>query len=149
MPELHNLEDLSIIQSPIKTIEGIHRFPSLKQLELAYLPKLETLSAIAELKNSLLELLECDHCKKVGDYEVIQYLKNLKILRFNDCGEIPTISFINDMPLLEKLSFVKTNILDGNLHPCLKLKYAGFFAKRHYSHTPEQIEAAIKQNLER
>jgi hypothetical protein len=35
---------------------------------------------------------------------------------------------------LEFISFVGTNILDGNLHWCKGIGYVGFENKRHYSH---------------
>ena len=44
------------------------------------------------------------------------------------------------MPKLEDFRFVDTNVIDGDLSPLIRLKYAGFFDKKHYSHTREQIK---------
>ncbi len=144
LSNLLNLEDLAIVQSPLTTIRGIHRFPKLKRLELSYLSKLESIAALVELENSALEILECEKCRNVHDYESVRCLKNLKVLKLNDCGDIANISFLNEMPAIEEFRFVKTNVLDGNIQPCLRLKKVGFFAKKHYSHTPEEVDAVIR-----
>lgn len=142
---ISSLEDLAIVQSPIITINGIHRFRRLKRIQLSYLSKLKSLSAIKELSNGWLEILDCDKCRKIDDHDVVRHLHTLKILKFNDCGEIPSISFLNQMKSIHEFRFVNTNILNGDLHPCIKLKEVGFLKKAHYSHTPEQINDAIKK----
>jgi protein phosphatase 1 regulatory subunit 7 len=63
-------------------------------------------------------------------------------LAFNKCGEIPSLSFLDDLPALESFSFVDTNIADGSLAPCLRLRFAGFLDKRHYSHRRSDFSSA-------
>lgn len=43
------------------------------------------------------------------------------------------------MPNLEDFRFVGTEILDGNLSALMRLKFAGFLNKRHYSMTYEDL----------
>jgi hypothetical protein len=50
------------------------------------------------------------------------------------CAPIESLSFVADMPNLRSISFVNTNVLDGDLHYLEKLDYAGFDSKRHYTH---------------
>jgi len=46
------------------------------------------------------------------------------------------------MPALESFAFVGTKVLDGDMTPAIRLKYAGFDDKRHYSHTIDEVRKA-------
>jgi protein phosphatase 1 regulatory subunit 7 len=141
LPEPPVLRELSIVQSAITSLHGVAKFRSLKKLELAYLSKLEKLSELDELPR--LTMLDCNKCRKLRNHATVQDLENLTNLRFNDCGEIPTLAFLNKMKKLEDFRFVNTNVLDGDLTPLLRLESVGFLRKRHYSHTPEQIDSLL------
>jgi protein phosphatase 1 regulatory subunit 7 len=43
------------------------------------------------------------------------------------------------MPKLKQFMFVDTNIVDGDLSPCIGLEYSGFFDKKHYSHKFKEL----------
>ena len=145
LAELPGLVDLSLVQSPLISIKGVGRFPRLKRLELSYLTKLESVAAVGELKNGQLEILDCDVCRKMRDHETVKEVSSLRVVKFNDCGEMPSIDFLENMPHLKEFRFVGTNIADGNLNPLLRLDSVGFFKKKHYSHTPEEVDAIISQ----
>lgn len=147
LPEQPGLRELSIVQSAITSLHGLARFRSVEKLELAYLAKLELLSELERLP--ALTMLDCSKCRKLRNHASVQDLENLRILRFNDCGEIPTLAFLNRMEKLEEFRFVDTNVLDGELGPLLRLERVGFLRKKHYSHTPEQIDALIGQRTAR
>lgn len=146
LAELPALEDLSIVQSPLTSIRGVGRFRKLNRLELSYLTKLESIAGLEELEGDGLEVLDCQKCKKISDHAVVRSLPSLRVVKFNDCGEIPAIGFLEDMPTLEEFRFVNTNVLDGDLRPLLKLKSVGFFKKKHYSHTPEEVNEILAAN---
>lgn len=142
LPEYVNLEELRIIRSPLRSLAGLRRFRRLKHLGLSYLSKLER---IADLDTPSLEILEFDVCRKIRDHERVAAFPRLRVLRLNDCGEMPSLKFLDRMPRLEEFSFVDTNVLDGDLRPLFRLKYAGFLNKKHYSHTDEEVEATIAE----
>lgn len=144
---LANLESLSIILSPIVSIRGVESLSKLKQLELAYCRRLEDIRPLEETPG-ILEELELDHCKKV-DLTRLQLLRKLRKLMLSEMGTIPSLSFIRSMPKMKFLSFVGTNVLDGDMTPCFNLEYAGFLMKRHYSHTFEQVREAIEKRIAR
>jgi len=135
---LTNLESLYISMSNIESLSGIEAFKKLKSIEFHYLPNLAHIEAVANLSDTL-EFLMLGNAKKIADFESVKSLKNLKTLAFNDCGAIPSIKLIDDMPNLEDFRFVNTNILDGNLAPLKRLKFAGFSNKKHYSHTYQDL----------
>ena len=142
--ELRNLESLAIIQSPITSATGVEAIPGLKELCLAYCPKLVDLRPFVEMSNTL-EQLELDHCKRISDLADLKVLTHLRKLMLSDCGSVASLSFINGMPHMEFLSFVGTTVVDGDMSPLFGLKYAGFLKKRHYSHTPEEVDRIIKE----
>jgi len=141
-PELPSLIDLELVQTTLTSFAGISRLQRLRRLELAYLTKLETLDDVLDLPG--LQVLDVLTCKKIKNAANIRALKKLRTFKLNDCGEIPTLNFINDMPALEEFRFVDTNVLDGDLTPLLKLKWVGFLNKKHYSHTSEELDAILR-----
>jgi hypothetical protein len=142
MKELKKLTDLSVVLSTIQTLHGIQALTKLKKLCLSHCRKLEDIDKISSLAKNLEELEICS-CKKIKDLTVIRVLKALRKAILGDGGDIPTLKFVEQMPYLEFLSFVGVNVLDGDMTPCMKLKYAGFSKKKHYSHTPEEIREII------
>ncbi len=143
LPSLPALDDLALTQSPIETLRGIGRFPNLGRLFLGVMSKLGSIADIAELADGRLEILECHGCRKMADHEAVRKVRSLRVLRFNNCGEIPNLGFLDDLPHLGEFRFVDTNIADGDLRPLLRLESVGFFKKKHYSHTPEEVDAII------
>ncbi|TKC54875.1 hypothetical protein FBD94_25755 [Pedobacter hiemivivus] len=144
LSKTHWLKTLEITQSSVSTMEWLKGFNQLEDVSLNYCSKLEYLSGLENSSGTLHKLM-FDHCKQIQNHQYVQMLLKLKTLGYNDCGVIKTLSFINRMTDLERFMFVGTTIVDGDLTPCLRLKYAGFNNKKHYSHTSEQINSLIKR----
>jgi hypothetical protein len=142
LPRYVNLESLEVVLGSVQSLAGLERFKRLTSLDLHRLTKLER---IGDLKSASLEFLHIEKCKKISDHSHVTNLENLRVLRFADCGSMPSLKFINRMPKLEELSFAKTNVEDGDLSPCLRLKWVGFLNKRHYSHTEEEVDAILAE----
>ncbi len=138
-PVTTNIEKFGLVQSNLESLEGLSRFSKLNHLELSYMPKFRDISELKHVRGTLRQL-ELEKCKAIEDYSVLTSLKNLERLIISDCAEISSIKFIESLPSLEFFSFVGTNVVDGNMTPCLSIPKVGFSKKRHYSHSPEQIE---------
>jgi protein phosphatase 1 regulatory subunit 7 len=138
LDNLKQLESLFISMSNVESLKGIEAFEKLKYIEFHYLRNLTQIQAVASLSDTL-EFLTFGNAKKITDFESVTALKKLKTLGFNSCGSIPSIKFINDMPNLEDFRFMSTVIADGDMTPTIRLKYAAFSNKKHFSHTLEQI----------
>ncbi|MBB5058334.1 hypothetical protein HDF16_003048 [Granulicella aggregans] len=134
LPEMPHLEDLDLVQSRNPTLSGIGRFTSLKRLTVDYFSKLFDISALSAFADGVLETLEFGNCPALAHHDQVKVIRSLKRLAFNKCGEITSLKFLGELQALESFSFVRTNIGDGDLTPCLKLRFAGFLNKRHYSH---------------
>ncbi|MET3982121.1 protein phosphatase 1 regulatory subunit 7 [Mucilaginibacter sp. UYP25] len=137
------LKSLTITQSPINSLKGLERFAQLEKIELNYCSKLHELCCLEGCKETLTTLL-LNHCKSIQNYDYARGLKNVNVLAYNNCGNIPSIKFIEKMPSLKDFRFVGTDVTDGDISPCIGLNYAGFFNKKHYSHTSEQISSLSK-----
>lgn len=146
LPVFPELEELVMVQSALTSIDGVERYRTLKRLELSYLTRLERIGAIAGLADSGLEELDCLKCKRIKDHSAVRVLRSLRTLRFNSCGEIPDIRFLEGMPNLQDFRFVDTNVVDGDLRPCLRLKGVGFTRKKHFSHTPKEVNRIIEHS---
>jgi len=141
LPAFPNLECLEFVRGNLTTLNGVDKLTNLKSIHLSYLTKLSNIDDLRTLPN--IEIIELDSCKKVDDYFVFNELKSLKKLLILNGGEIPSIKFIENMPNLEFFSIGSTVVKDGDMSPCLNLKYAGFNDKKHYSHTNKQIKKII------
>lgn len=143
LPSLPQLESLELIQSPLLNLRGVGRFPNLKKLEAAYLTKLESIEGIEELSAAPLEWFTCEKCKKIRDHERAAAVAALRVLRFIYCGVIQSLCFLKELPNLEDFRFGGTDVTDGDMSPLLRLKSVWFTRKKHFSHTPAQIDAAL------
>lgn len=132
----HELSNLELVQLPIQDLLGMKKLPSLMKCVIAYCSKLKDFRGLRFCR--LLQDLELDHVKGVS-VEDLSDLPNIRKLILSSVGTLPSIKFIDSLPTLKFLSFVGTNILDGDLTPCLRLDYAGTLNKRHYNLKSDQL----------
>ncbi|MDD1515666.1 leucine-rich repeat domain-containing protein [Priestia megaterium] len=131
--ELKNLENLHLTQCRVESLQGIQYLNKLSSLDIAYLRSLKSLEGLENLDVSL-KFLKIEACKNIEDVSVIGLLKNLEKLSLPRCGELPSINFIKNLKKLNGFSFLGTNVLDGDISPCTRLKQVYFTNKKHYSH---------------
>jgi Leucine-rich repeat (LRR) protein len=130
---LEKLEELTITQSKIRSLNGIRKLTQLKELELNYLRTLTSLGDIGELGASL-KKLDITSCKNIQDMSQIQSLHSVEFLFLKKCGEVPSLEFIKPLTHLKHFVFPETNVLDGDITPCFHIDYVYFDSKKHYSH---------------
>ena len=135
---LESIEKLTLIQSKFVNIDYIEFFPRLKEFEIYYSITLKNIKGLKFCQETL-EKLVFDHCNNIDDYNAISLLKKIKYLGINDAGKMPSLNFIKDLTGLKHLSFVGTNVLDGDMTYCIGIDYVGFDNKKHYSHKLEEI----------
>jgi hypothetical protein len=129
--KLEELQGLSLLYCRILSdLSGIGTLRKLTGMLLANCPKVTDISEIAKCVN--LEELELNSLKNI-DVSVLSNANNLGKLMLSNCGSVSSLRFISLMTNLEFLSFVDTNIIDGDLSPCLNLKYVGTLNKKHYN----------------
>ena len=139
-----NLETLCFDRPIFSNLNGVEKFSRLQKLRIRTAPKLTTISEIQGA--SALKTFELEGCKNIIDFPKVIKNQNILDLGYLGCGDIPNISFLNEMTNLRIFRFVDTNVLDGDLSPCLRLHFTGTLGKRHYKPPIAQIEAVNEQN---
>ncbi|HKG05647.1 MAG TPA: hypothetical protein VKB19_04280 [Pedobacter sp.] len=140
LTNLKELRSLAIISSTIHTIAGIDTFQDLQNLDLSYNRNLTSLAGLGLLSNTL-KSFEVQACKKINSIDEITNLSQLTQLGINNCGEIASIKPINNLKKLKRLDFWEsTNVLDGDMTPCLGIEKVAFQNRKHYNYTNEQID---------
>ncbi|PEZ02903.1 hypothetical protein CN326_19100 [Bacillus sp. AFS018417] len=146
LASLTNLEKLTITQGNIDSLKGCGAFPKLTKLEINYLRNIEYIDEI-EKNSSTLKWLEFGNCSKIKNHSYVSCLKELETLIFASCGDIQNLQFVKELLKLKHLSFVDSNIVDGNIEPCNGIHFVGFNDKRHYSHKFEELNPEFANNL--
>jgi Leucine-rich repeat (LRR) protein len=133
------LSHLHITQTSIITLRGVESLESLAQLEIHYAPKLIDIASVAALKKNL-RALSLFNAKNIENLDVISGLTNLETLILNGLGDIPTIKFIRNLPNLTELRLYETNVVDGDMSPCLEIFDVGFTNRKHYTHKMKDMQ---------
>lgn len=131
------LENFSICQSPIQSLEGIEVASQLRRLELAYNRRLTDISALCRLGETL-RYLEIDTCGKIRDFSVLKELHNLEFLILKGSNILPDLSFLKEMPNLKSLHLTM-NVEDGDISICEQLLYARIKNRKHYSYKDDEL----------
>ncbi|MFC5282635.1 hypothetical protein [Pedobacter alpinus] len=139
--KLCNLEELSILNSPIENLNGLSGLKSLRFLRLANLNKITSIDCIENFQG--LEELEIEKCKGILSIAEIFKLLKLKRLLLLDMGGIKSIKDIRNLTeLREFLFYESTNIIDGDLSSILELENLikiSFQNRKHYTHKRENF----------
>ena len=134
------LKKLKITQSPIKTLSGLEKFRLLEKIEITLCSKLEELCCLDNTKEKLISL-RFSNCKRIKNHKYAAQLESLQELAFIRSGAIQSIKFIKELKVLKSLIFMDSDVLDGDVSPCLGLEYVYFTNKRHFSHTVAEIKS--------
>lgn len=131
--DLKALVDLELVQSNITSLEGIQGLKKLGRLALFRMRALTDIEAIQHLSENLTKL-QIEFAKNILDFSPIGKIQSLESLSLNDCGNIPSIRFTEQLPRLKTLVLVDSTVVDGDVSRCIEMEYAYFTNKKHYSH---------------
>lgn len=131
--DLKNLVDLELINANITSLEGIQGLKKLTRLGLYRMRALSDIEAIKHLSENLTSI-QIEGSKNVHDFSPIGKVQSLVHLGLNNCGNISSIRFIEQLPHLSSMRFWDSTVLDGDVSPCIELEHIDFTNKKHYSH---------------
>jgi hypothetical protein len=131
------LDEISLTASTIGSLEGLEQAPKLRRLELYCNRKLEDISALKHVRETLTEL-DIESCGKIKDFSVLSKLHRIEKLRMVGNNTIPNLSFIQSMPNLKTFIFTM-NVEDGNLDLCLSIPYVSVRNRKHYNHKDNEL----------
>jgi hypothetical protein len=135
--ELRELKELALMECKMADLSFLSKLSMLHALEIYYDSNLKDITSIKYCQK--LNKLILDHCRNISSYDILGQLKNLSFLTISDSAEIPALDFIKPLKKLKHFGFVGTNVIDGDLSPCLKIEHVGFNNRKHYSHKYEEF----------
>ena len=118
---LNEIKSLMLVKSTIESLDGIDKMSQLTNASFNYLNKLSSIKSINNAK--FLQSITFEACKKINDFEILQNNKLLQSIKIFNCGTIKSIEFIRALPELMHFACQKTDIIDGDISPCIRLKY--------------------------
>lgn len=136
MPDLSNafnssvLDTLTVMQSQIKSLEGIQKSNKMQCLYLYGNRSLQDIGALRNVKKTL-RALRIENCPKINDFSVLSELGNLELLELSGSNTLPNLNFLRSMKSLKTFTF-SMNVLDGDLSLCLGLSYV--YSERNRKH---------------
>ena len=141
------LETLHLTQTPIESLDGLETLEDLRYLDVAYAPKLASLSAFTACSGGLREV-SIQNARGIASYQSLSSLSNLRLLILSSCAPMADLHWILSLQRLDFFSFMETNVVDGDLSPLLRLpclRYVGTFEKRHYNMTSGAVMEALSK----
>ncbi|WP_282020853.1 hypothetical protein, partial [Planomicrobium okeanokoites] len=131
--DMKALVDLELISSNIISLDGIQGLKKLDRLALFRMRALTDIEAIQHLSGNLTDI-EIESAKNIQDFSPIGKVGSLEHLGLNNCGTIPSIRFIKQLPHLRSMRFLDSTVMDGDVSPSIELDHVYFTNKKHYSH---------------
>ncbi|MEK4424988.1 hypothetical protein [Solibacillus sp. FSL K6-1523] len=140
LSKLKNIKRLNLNQFNLTNLEFISQLQRIDFLGVSYNRNLTT---IKDLDKTNLRGLSIVNCKKIIDWKIISNLKKLEEIYLVDCGEIESVSFLNELPNLKMLMITgNTTIKDGLLKDIIEkigLEKANITLKKHYDITEDDL----------
>lgn len=143
-----DLDVLELSFCNLKSLDGIGTAASMKRVHLEYCRRLEDISALTEVRDSLFSL-NIMNCPRITDFSVLEKLHELEDLRLKGSNTLPNLKFLRHMPKL-KTFVLKMDVDDGDLSPCLDVPFVYCNDKKHFSHKnadlPKNSNSGINLN---
>lgn len=135
------LDTITVIQSKIKTLDGIEKSKRMQCVYLYYNRNLQDISALKKIGNTV-KALRIENCPQIKDFSFLSDLEELEHLFLLGNNNLPSLSFLNNMKNL-KTFILGMNVLDGDITPCMDLSYAYCRNRRHYNLKDEDLPKGI------
>lgn len=139
LTRLNNLDTLILGNINISNLEGIQYLINLKVLILENMKKLENISHLSYLSNSL-KNLRIESCNKIKDFDVIKYLQVLEFLSIDRVRLVPNLDFVSSLNNLKSFVSNSSNFIDGNLTNLLNVNHVVVYPMRNHYYIIKQNE---------
>jgi len=143
---LTKLSTLALTSRTLTSLSGIHHLKSLATLDAYSCTKLQSIDELKNCRETLLTIV-LDSCKQFRSLNPLRVLEKLRHLSINNCGALDSILPLENCKDLSLLRFWgDTKLADGDLSFLTKLpnlKTLAFTPRRHYSHTPIELNRII------
>lgn len=145
------LERLRFKDRPrLRSLNGLAGLPSLRHLGVYLAAHLTDIDALRDLEPSHLEELHLESCP-LEDLRPVETARSLRFLNASNCGDIASLSPIEDLTQLEVLwLFGTTRIVDSDLSPVAGLpllRELRMQSRKTYLPLLEEIQASIARRF--
>lgn len=143
LPHYPSLEVIELVQGNLTSLRGIARYTRLQEILISYVRFLQNINELGLLE---IEKIEFDKCRKILDFSILANCKELRKVFINNCMEISTIKFIENLHALSEFRFVNTRVLDGNIEALLNMKNLialAFTDHRDYAYKLDEIKKKL------
>jgi hypothetical protein len=113
----------------------------LEHIGIGYNLKMESIRWLED-NNSLISVA-FQNCKNIKDWEKIGSLEKIEKLVMENCGELPSLSFLQQLTSLKEIRIIgTTNVKDGKIKELMKmpqLNYLFIPVKKEYDITLQDL----------
>jgi hypothetical protein len=111
---------IGLIKSKVEEFNAIKNMPQLEHIGISYNLKMESIKWLED-NNSLISVA-LQNCKNIKDWEKIGSLKKIEKLIIENCGELPTLSFLQRLTNIKEIRIIgTTSIKDGKIKEIMKI----------------------------
>lgn len=128
----------------LESIEGISKLPKLKSIWLCACPRLIDISEIGKVENLVMLMMESMKKANIDFLADLKSKDTIECIDLEKCADLQSIKFLDNYPNLITFGFFDTNVLDGDLNPCMRLKHAFTWNKRHYNIKENQLPCDVE-----
>ncbi|SCB96580.1 hypothetical protein [Gilliamella intestini] len=132
---------IGLIKSKVEEFNAIKNMPQLEHIGIGYNLKMESIKWLED-NNSLISVA-LQNCKNIKDWEKIGSLKKIEKLIIENCGELPTLSFLQRLTNIKEIRIIgTTSVKDGKIKEIMKipqLNYLFIPVKKGYDITIQDL----------
>lgn len=128
---MKHLKYLFLYNAGIKSLRGIEGLSHLKEFRVDNAKKMESLSGLTEVQNTI-EVLDIYNAQKLTDYSALKNMTSLKQLDLRRTGDIDSIEFIKYLTKIERIT-LGLKVKNGDMSFLKNIDSVGFIDYPHYN----------------
>ena len=127
----NTLKDLSCRRSDLQNLHSLP--PNLEILDIALARRLTSLEGLENCARSLRDL-DIEYCPHIKDFSALEKCANMEKLLLLNCGQIPSIGFVQNMNKLYHFAFSRSYVVDNDLAPLKSIPSVAFTNNKNYNY---------------
>ena len=107
--------------------------PTLEKLNIDLARRLTSLEGLENCAGSLRDL-DIEYCPNIKDCSALEKCTNMEKLLLLNCGQIPSIGFVQNMNKLYHFAFSRSYVVDNDLSPLKSIPSVAFTNNKNYNY---------------
>jgi hypothetical protein len=148
LASLTGVERLMLKDRPsVRSLRGLGHLRSLKHLTIVLARHLSDIDDLDSAVGGLLETLDLDSCRRIGDLAPLAHCRALTSLNLGNIGDVPSAAPLAELDQLVHLYlYESTRFVDGDLRPLLRLRRLQtlrMMRRRRYEPAVDEVQASL------